>query len=90
MRIVNFPRFIISISIVACIVSFIMSMMMSQVLSAEPVRYDNIIVAKGDTLWGIASQLNGDIKENIYEIKVKNGLTNSIIHEGQSLLVPVR
>lgn len=88
MKIVNFPRFIVAISIFACVVSFIMSMATSQVFSAEPIEYKSIVVSKGDTLWGIASNINGDIQENIYEISMKNNLDTSIIYEGQTLLVP--
>lgn len=90
MKIVNFPRFIVAISIFACLVSFIMSMATSQVFSAEPLEYNSIVVAKGDTLWGIASKLDGDTKENIYNIQIKNDLNGSIIYEGQELLVPIK
>lgn len=90
MKIVNFPRFLIAISIFACVVSFFMSMATSQVFSAESVEYNSIIVAKGDTLWSIASELNGDTNENIYDIQLKNDLKGSIIYEGQELLVPIK
>ena len=90
MRIVNFPRFIISLSVLACLISFGISMVTSHVFSAEPVEYDNIVVAKGDTLWSIASELNGDTNENIYEITVKNNLNDVIIYEGQELFVPIK
>lgn len=90
MRIVNFPRFIVAISIFACIASFFVSMATAQVFSAEPVEYKSIVVAKGDTLWSIASELNGNTKENIYDIQMKNVLKGSIIYEGQELLVPIK
>lgn len=90
MKIVNFPRFIISISIIACVASFFISMATAQVFSADIVEYDSVIVAKGETLWEIASQLNGDTQENIYNIKMKNNLESSIIYEGQTLLVPCK
>ncbi len=90
MKIVNFPRFIIAVSIFACIVSFAISMATSQVFSAEPIEYNSIVVAKGDTLWSIASELEGNTKENIYNIQIKNDLNGSIIYEGQELLIPIK
>ncbi len=90
MKIVNFPKFIIAISIFACIISFFTSMATSHVFSAEPVEYANIVVSKGDTLWSIASNLNGNTKENIYDIQQKNNLKGSIIYEGQEIVVPIK
>lgn len=89
MRIVNFPRFILSMSIIVCIVSFIISMVTTQVFSAEPTKYDTIIVSEGDTLWSIALDLEGNIDKNIYEIKKANKLNSSIIYVGQELLIPI-
>ena len=89
-EIVNFPRFIIAVSIFACIISFAISMATSQVFSAEPIEYSSIVVAKGDTLWSIASELEGNTKENIYNIQIKNDLNGSIIYEGQELLIPIK
>ena len=90
MKIVNFPRFIVAISRLACVASFFISMATAQVFSAEPVEYNSIIVAKGDTLWSIASKLEGNTKANIYDIQIKNDLNGSIIYEGQELLVPIK
>lgn len=90
MKIVNFTRFIISISLIVCMLSFFISMVTSKVFSATPIEYDTIIVSEGDTLWGIALTLEGDISENIYNIKEVNNLDSSIIYEGQELLVPIK
>lgn len=90
MKIVNFPRFIISISIIVCLLSFFFSMATSKVFSAEPIEYDTITVSEGDTLWGIALELNGDVSENIYNIKEINNLDGSIIYEGQELIIPIK
>lgn len=90
MKIVNFTRFIISISLIVCMLSFLISMATSKVFSATPIEYDTIIVSEGDTLWGIALTLEGDISENIYNIKEVNNLDSSIIYEGQELLVPIK
>lgn len=90
MKIVNFPRFIISISLLACLISFVISMATTKVFSASPVEYDKIVVSAGDTLWSIALDLDGDIKENIYNIKKVNKLIDPIIYEGQELLIPIQ
>ena len=90
MKIVNFPRFIISISILACVISFIISMATTKVFSASLIEYDKIVVSAGDTLWSIALNLDGNVKENIYDIKKVNNLSNSIIYEGQELLIPIK
>lgn len=88
MRIVNFPRFILSLSIVVFVLSFIMSMTTKTVFSAEISDYNEVIVARGDTLWTIASELEGNTNKNIYEIKRVNNLSDSIIYEGQVLMIP--
>lgn len=90
MRIVNFPRFIIAMSIFACILSFIISMATNKVFSASPVEYETIVVSAGDTLWSIALDIEGDVKANIYDIKKINKLNNPIIYEGQELLIPIK
>lgn len=88
MKIVNLPRFIVSMTIIVCIISFVMSMLTNVVFSASPIEYETIIVAEGETLWSIASSLEGNVRENIYNIKEVNNLTSSIIYVGQELLVP--
>ena len=51
--------------------------------------YTLYTVQPNDTLWSIAEQceLKQDIRETVYEIREKNGIT-PIIHEGQVILVP--
>ena len=88
MKIVNLPRFIVSMTIIVCIISFVMSMLTNVVFSASPIEYETIIVAEGETLWSIASSLEGNVRENIYNIKEVNNLQSSIIYVGQELLVP--
>ena len=90
MKIVNLPRFIVAVTIIACVLSFIISMITVKVFSASPEVYDNVIVSEGDTIWSIASQIKGDINKNVYEIKKINNLKNSIIYVGQELQVPAQ
>ncbi|WP_222871027.1 LysM peptidoglycan-binding domain-containing protein [Paenibacillus methanolicus] len=50
-----------------------------------------IVVGSGDTLWAIASEAKDsgeDIREVIYSIKQRNGLRESGLHAGQSLIIP--
>ena len=90
MKIVNLPRFIISMIIIVCILSFITSMLTTRVFSAASIQYDSIVVSEGDTLWSIANNIGGNINKNIYEIKEINNLENSIIYVGQELKIPTQ
>lgn len=90
MRIVNLPRFIISMIIIVCILSFITSMLTTRVFSAASIQYDSIVVSEGDTLWSIANNIGGNVNKNIYEIKEINNLENSIIYVGQELKIPTQ
>lgn len=89
MRIKNMPRFILSLTILLAIISFLMSMFVTKVFSREEEKYQSIIVCKGETLWSIASNLSGNINENIYNIKKINNLANPSIYIGQELIVPI-
>ena len=54
-------------------------------------EYTTIVIAKGDTIWGIAKQFsneNDDIRNKISEIKEINNI-NSDIHIGQELKIRV-
>jgi cell division protein YceG involved in septum cleavage len=56
----------------------------------EETKFDLVQVKKGDTLWSMASkcQKNTDIRKVIFEIKKANNLTESIIYEGDYMLIP--
>ena len=90
MRIKNLKRFIISMTILFTIISFLCSLLTNKVFSYTVPEDEKIVVSKGDTLWSIASELNGDIRENIYEIKKINNLKTSYIYEGQELQLPIK
>ena len=59
-------------------------------ICTEEEKYENIIVCAGETLWSIASNIDGNINENIYNIKKLNNLTSSILYIGQELIVPCK
>lgn len=90
MRIVNLPRFIISMIIIVCVISFITSMLTTKVFSATPLQYESVVVSEGETLWSIANNIGGNINKNIYEIKKINNLEGSIIYVGQELKIPTQ
>lgn len=88
MRIKSMPRFIISMSIIFIVIFSIFNGVFGVVFSHEKPTYEKVIVAKGDTLWSIAQAIDGNINENIFEIKKINNLNNSDIYIGQELLIP--
>ncbi len=56
------------------------------------VYYDSVRIHAGDTLWGIAQEYKGehmDTETMIAEIMELNGMQNTAIQAGQSILVPV-
>lgn len=50
-----------------------------------------VMVGTGDTLWGIASELNddGDVRSTMREIERLNALDSAALSAGQKLRVPV-
>lgn len=77
---------------------FIMSGSLNETFSlAEPKpQLIEIQVEKGDTLWGIAQELNNsvfnhehDLRYLIYVIEEHNGLNSPIIQPGQILKIPL-
>ncbi|UUZ60586.1 LysM peptidoglycan-binding domain-containing protein [Nocardioides sp. B-3] len=56
---------------------------------AEPTEI--VMVGTGDTLWGIAAELNvdGDIRSTMHEIERLNALESAALSAGQRLRVPV-
>lgn len=50
-----------------------------------------IVVASGDTLWSIASELRGegdDVRRIVYNLKERNDLRSSVLQSGQTLIIP--
>lgn len=88
MRIKSMPRFIFFLTILFIIISCITNMFLNKVFSHEKESYEYVTVCKGETLWSIASNLNGNINENIYNIKKLNKLEDSKLYVGQHLIIP--
>lgn len=69
-------------------------MVMTEAMSdhpAEPTAGESIVyVAPGETLWSIASATSdGDIRERVFEIKLRNNLDSDELKAGQQLIIPV-
>ena len=88
MRIKNTKRFIISLTILFVLISFLCSMVSSKVFSYTAPKYKAIAISEGDTLWSIDRKLEGNVNENIYKIKKINNLNDSYIYVGQEILIP--
>ena len=82
------PRFILFLTILFVIISCITNMFLNKVFSCEALKYTSVIVCQGETLWAIAKDLNGNINENIYNIKKLNNLKTSNLYIGQELIIP--
>ena len=88
MKIKSMTKFMIGMTIIFTIISIVTNMFFYKVFSYEDKKYQNIIVCAGETLWSIASNLDGNINENIYNIKKLNNLNTSILYIGQELIIP--
>lgn len=57
---------------------------------ATPVTTRAVVVDSGDSLWSIATTVapQVDPRETIHEIRELNGLTSSLLHPGQVVLIP--
>ena len=51
-----------------------------------------VTVTTNDTLWSIAGEahLSSDIRKSVYLIEQRNGLKNSFLKTGQTLIIPER
>jgi hypothetical protein len=59
--------------------------------AGRPVETRAVVVAPGDTLWGIASEIAepGEVREMIHYIQELNALPSAGLMQGQELAVPV-
>lgn len=89
LKIKSRARFAISMLILFLIFYFILNLFTTKVFSYQAPHYQEITVSQGDTLWSLASQLDGNINENIYEIQKINNINGCNIYIGQSLKIPI-
>ena len=88
LKIKNKVRFTISMLILFFIIQFIFQFLFHIAFSYQAPNYQEVIVSESETLWSIASHLEGNISENIYKIQKINQLENCNIYIGQSLKIP--
>lgn len=61
-------------------------------VSAQELKYKEIEVQRGDTLWSISKEYNKsslDIRKYIFLIEEKNNIQNSNIQTGEVLYIPI-
>ena len=88
LKIKNKVRFTISMFIIFVLLFSIFNSITSKAFSFQAPEYIEITVSYGDTLWGIAKELEGNISENVFKIQDINNLEDCNIYEGQKLLIP--
>jgi hypothetical protein len=57
------------------------------VQGTAPVEYETVTVQAGDMLWNLAQRRypNEDVRGRVAEIERENGLTDPVLHTGQTL-----
>lgn len=94
-KIVNKKRFYLFITSVFVIVSIVLFSLLfnNKAHSSEyTVKYREIQVTEGDTLWDIALTYlpeKTDIRKMIYDIKEFNGMDDSCIYPGDIIKIPI-
>ena len=85
-------RLILAFILVMFLSAVFMLLFQSSAKGESIPEYTTIVVAKGDTLWGIAKEFSGeneDIRDKICEIKELNNI-GSDIKIGQELIIRVK
>ena len=89
-----FTKYILSLIAVIFVVATVLLVKIDarEPISLVPAQNESaIVVGSGDTLWRIASTHYADIKDvgfAVYLIKDRNGLDNSAIYPGQTIILP--
>lgn len=97
MRIVNMRKFIKSTSITIGLIVLLILMLSNISFSHTEIKYKEIAISDGDTLWNIAKYEKSnnvyfedkDIRDIIDEIKYTNKLNSSNLKIGDKLSIPV-
>lgn len=93
-KVVNKRRFCIFITLSFLLVIGIISLIFSiekVYSSSEEIKYFEIEVVEGDTLWTIVSRYvteRDNMQKLIYDIKKFNGMDSSLIHPGDIIKIP--
>ena len=90
-RIKNKFRFTVFVSMMVIMVSLLLGVIVPVDAHAGNIRFIEIKVSGGDTLWALASQYGDpdkDIRENIYDICRINNISAETLREGDLILIP--
>ncbi len=85
----NRKRFYSIISVIVFVTVLLITA--TNVYSQQNIRYESVMVKKGDTVWSIAERYNShlDTRRLVDKIKTVNNLKDCLIFEGTELLVPI-
>ena len=95
-KIVNKKKFVFSVFIIFVSILGISLLFCTSSYSSGDVKYKEVEVINGDTLWSIAREENRnnsyyegkDIRFVVYEIDKLNNIGNNILREGDIIKVP--
>lgn len=97
MKIKNLKKFIRGILIIFGVILILSLIFVKSTLSYNTKEYKSISVKTGDTLWGIALDMQEnnayykgkDIRYIICDLKEINNLKNSILYANQEIQIPI-
>ena len=90
-RIKNKFRFTVFVAVMVVVFSMLLGIIVPVKAHAGNIRYIEVKVFGGDTLWALAEQYGDpdkDIRENIYDICRINDITADSLHAGDTILIP--
>lgn len=82
-------RFTTAMVILFVLGFFAINAIATKVFSHQEPRFREVVVTRGDTLWGLCQSMDGNIYENIYQIQRINNLDDCNIYVGQYLKIPI-
>ncbi|MFO7612317.1 MAG: LysM peptidoglycan-binding domain-containing protein [Clostridia bacterium] len=87
----NKRRFMITMAVAVSILGSVLLASATRPQGYSQMRFDEIVVRSGDTLWDIAADAygsNSDIRRMVALVQKTNGLDSPEIYAGQVLLIP--
>ena len=91
-RIANKFRFTVFVAVMVVVFSVLLGMIVPvRAHAGSNIKYIEVKVCGGDTLWGLAAQYgdrNKDIRENIYDICRINDISAGTLRAGDTILIP--